>query len=154
MYQNILVALDNSPTSEEVFHTALMLAKCFNAQLMLLHVLSPEAPDSPINFAPYATSYDIVIVEKYQREWEKFKQDSLDKLKTLAEQANEQGIKTNYAQYYGSPGRLICDQATQSKADLIVMGRRGHSTLNELFLGSVSSYVIHHSHCCIHLVQS
>ena len=47
----------------------------------------------------------------------------------------------------------ICKLAQEWNADLIVMGRRGHSILSELVLGSVSSYVIHRAHCSVHIVQ-
>ncbi len=38
-------------------------------------------------------------------------------------------------------------------ADVIVMGRRGHSGLSELILGSVSNYVLHHAPCSVLIVQ-
>jgi hypothetical protein len=34
------------------------------------------------------------------------------------------------------------------------MGKRGHQGLKQMFLGSVSNYVIHHSPCSILLVQA
>lgn len=48
---------------------------------------------------------------------------------------------------------MICDVARSWKADLIVLGRRGYSGVKELFLGSVSNYVLHHTPCSILTVQ-
>jgi glycosyltransferase involved in cell wall biosynthesis len=38
-------------------------------------------------------------------------------------------------------------------ADLVVMGRRGLSGIKEMFLGSVSNYIIHHVPCSVLIVQ-
>ncbi|MEA5469202.1 universal stress protein [Spirulina sp. 06S082] len=39
------------------------------------------------------------------------------------------------------------------QADLIAIGRCGHSGLTELFLGSVSNYVLYHAFCSVLIVQ-
>ncbi|MEY3330640.1 MAG: hypothetical protein RLZZ115_3525 [Cyanobacteriota bacterium] len=38
-------------------------------------------------------------------------------------------------------------------ADLVIVGRRNRSELAELFLGSVSNYVVHHVKCSVLVVQ-
>ena len=45
------------------------------------------------------------------------------------------------------PGHVITDVATSEKANMIVMGTRGLGTIRRTILGSVSDYVVHHSHC-------
>ena len=121
---------------------------------MLLHVLSIDAEDSPLSSAPITMSYNPEKIEQYEQEWEKFVTQGLERLKSLVRSASEQGVKTEFAQIQGDPGRLICQSAKNWEADLIVMGRRGHSQLEEMFLGSVSNYVLHRSHCSVHIVQS
>ena len=44
------------------------------------------------------------------------------------------------------PGEAIIEAANAEDVDLIVVGGRGHSVLRRTILGSVSDYVIHHSH--------
>ncbi|XP_039253787.2 universal stress protein YxiE-like isoform X1 [Styela clava] len=44
------------------------------------------------------------------------------------------------------PGHAICDSAKKHNADMIIVGSRGLGTLRRTILGSVSTYVIHHSH--------
>jgi nucleotide-binding universal stress UspA family protein len=53
----------------------------------------------------------------------------------------------------GEPGRWIRDMANNWGADLVVLGRRGLKGLAEVFLGSVSSYVIHRVNCSVLIVQ-
>ena len=154
MYQKILTAVDSSPIGKQVFEAALTVAQATDAELMLLHVLSQEAEDSPASFAPFSTSYSLEILKTYQQEWETFKNRCLTLLEAWASQANDAGVKTAFTQLTGQPGPTICKFVQEYGADLVVMGRRGHSSVSEMLLGSVSSYVIHRSHCSVHIVQS
>lgn len=45
----------------------------------------------------------------------------------------------------GRPATVIVDEARRSKADLIVVGSRGHGAIEEMLLGSVSAEVVDHS---------
>jgi len=53
----------------------------------------------------------------------------------------------------GDPGRWIRDLAHSWEADLIVLGRRGLTGVAEMFLGSVSNYIVHHVGCSVLVVQ-
>jgi nucleotide-binding universal stress UspA family protein len=57
MFQKILVAIDNSAISQQVFDTALSLAKVMEATLMLLQVLSPLEGDTPAVNTQFTTNY-------------------------------------------------------------------------------------------------
>jgi nucleotide-binding universal stress UspA family protein len=43
MYAKILVALDNSAASQQVFRAALGIARAYQSEMMLLHVLAPSS---------------------------------------------------------------------------------------------------------------
>ena len=77
----------------------------------------------------------------------------LQTLQTFGEQAALEGIKVEYQQVPGSAGKTICQVAASWGADLIVIGRRGHTGLMEMMLGSVSNYVLHHALCSVLIVQ-
>jgi nucleotide-binding universal stress UspA family protein len=157
MFKKILVALDRSEVGQKVFDQAFNLAKLTQASLMLLHVLSPEEDGSP--YVPVVSNFDYYpglntqSFELYQKQWETFKTQGIQMLQSFCAQANTAGITTEFTQNVGNPGRVICDLARSYDADLIVMGRRGRSGLTELFLGSVSNYVLHHAHCSVHIVH-
>lgn len=51
-----------------------------------------------------------------------------------------------------SIGHTICDIAKANKAKLLVIGQRGLGAIRRTFLGSVSDYVIHHTHVPVLLV--
>ncbi|WP_193197435.1 universal stress protein [Nostoc sp. MG11] len=157
MIKKILVALDRSEIGQQVFEQALALAKLTQANLMLLHVLSPEAEGSP--YVPMFSNFDYYpglnsqSFELYQKQWDTFKNEGIQMLQFFCAQANTAGITTEFTQNLGHPGRIICNLARSWGADLIVMGRRGRSGLTELFLGSVSNYVLHHASCSVHIVH-
>ena len=157
MFQKILVALDMSEYGEDVLQKSLAIAKATDAKLMLLHILSPDEEGTPVMTGGVGLSYyemiDPQYIEMYQNQWQEFATRGLDQLKTYATRAQEAGVQAEFTQTPGKPGRSICEQAKNWEAELIVMGRRGHSGLSELILGSVSNYVIHHAPCSVMIVQ-
>ncbi|MBB5157557.1 universal stress protein [Saccharopolyspora phatthalungensis] len=53
----------------------------------------------------------------------------------------------------GHPARALLDAADETRADLIVVGNRGHGGFTEALLGSVSQHVVHHAHCPVVIVR-
>ncbi len=167
MMQKILVALDHSQLSQEVFESALLLAQKVGAELHLLHVLTPgdEGYPSPpeardVDYYPISLSwagyYPVLreeLYERYQQYRDTFAAHRLELLKSLSTQASAAGVKAEVAQIPGDPGQAICDFAQDTGIDLILMGRRGRSGLSEWLLGSVSTYVTHHAPCSVMIVQ-
>ncbi len=47
----------------------------------------------------------------------------------------------------GRPAEIICDEARETEADLIVMGTRGLTGLKHLLVGSVAEHVIRLAPC-------
>ena len=47
----------------------------------------------------------------------------------------------------GSPGRALCEFATEAGADVIVIGTRGRGGIKRALLGSVSDYVVRNAPC-------
>ena len=159
MFQKILVAIDTSEMSKLVFAEAVSLAKLSKASIMLLHILSTEEENSPLPIPPdlvtfYPAAGNELTLETWQQEWEQFKREGLELLEKYGEKAKQEGIEAEYQQITGSPGKTICKVALNSKIDLIVIGHRGRTGLSEMFLGSVSNYVLHHAPCSVLMVQT
>jgi nucleotide-binding universal stress UspA family protein len=153
MFHKILVAIDGSDMSHDVFKTALDIAKADQASLLLLHVLSFEEQNSLSIPMPTGLEYfqaaDSETLKIYREQWQTYEEKSLDLLKSLAERATVAGVTTEFQQLAGSPSRKICEFAQSEDVDLIVMGHRGITGLNEFLIGSVSNYVLHHAPCSI-----
>jgi nucleotide-binding universal stress UspA family protein len=157
MFNKILVAIDQSEISQQVFDEGLSLATVTGAELMLLHVISPldEQYVNPMFLHPDAmySSIPPEAVKTYMKRWEELKQERFDWLRSLFQKATNLGVKAELSQILGNPSRMICQVGRDWQADLIVVGHRGLSGLSELVLGSVSNYVLHHAPCSILTVQ-
>lgn len=159
MFHQVLVAVDrnDSSSSQQVIQQAIDLGRTTGAQLRFLHVLQPiEAgyPEFPypamdITHAPISTE----AFEAHLQKWRGQQQAGLEFLRSQAEAALQSGITADYVQHQGEPSRLICQVAKQWPADLIIVGRRGHSGLGEWLMGSVSNYVLHHAPCSVLTIQ-
>ena len=156
MFKKILVAIDYSTTSKKVFEAALSLAQTTGASLMLLHVLPFEPKIYPSPFIYYgleAESIDESTLIFYQQHWQRLEQEGLELLQSLTEEATQAGVKTEFKQTLGYPGRNICEEAQTWSAELILVGSRGLTGVQEMFLGSVSNYVTHHAPCSVLIVR-
>ncbi len=152
-YHKILVALDQSPLGEEILQQAIALAQFSGASLMLCHCIPMESQI----LSPYPSFYSEEMLNFSQMIQERLKQETTnaqDWLKRQSETAIAAGIPTETQIQIGEPGRYLRDLATEWQADLIIIGRRGLRGLQELFLGSVSNYVIHHAPCSVLVVQA
>jgi nucleotide-binding universal stress UspA family protein len=158
MFTKILVSIDDSDMTQHVFDEAVSLAKATGASLMLLHVISLydiEPYFDPLFMEP-TILYSELHNEAHKKNlsvWEEFKKNKEKWLRSLCESATSSGAKAEFSLNIGNPTTRICDIARNWGADVIVIGRRGHSGLSELFLGSVSNYVMHHAPCSVLTVQ-
>jgi nucleotide-binding universal stress UspA family protein len=151
MFDKILVAIDETESSLAIFEQALALARVNKSDLMLLHVMTPfhenYLSDPYIGITPSAWPI-------FREGWLEQEQAGLERLRTLEERSTAAGIKTEFTQNVGDPGKWICALASSWKADLIIVGRRGISGVSELLIGSVSNYVLHHAPCHVLALKS
>jgi nucleotide-binding universal stress UspA family protein len=130
----ILWSTDFSDEAQEALLYADAFAKTFDAKIVALHVVPDISP----------ALYDAALVVKgelekrvaYVKEETKKKFDSLRKAKNLDFEAL---IKE------GNAAKKIIETAEEENVDLIVLGRRGLSVIEKLFLGSVANQVLRSS---------
>ncbi len=155
MYQRILVAVDDSSISRQAFSKAVSLAKALSSKLHIIHVILPVTQEyqdaSLIAFSGgfYPGGMDEVVKET----WSNIEEAGLSLLKNFCEQAQKVGVVAEFTQQIGQPDHEIVEFAKDWGADLIVIGSHGRRGLNELVLGSVSNYVLHHVSCSVLLVH-
>jgi len=126
----ILVAVDGSEDAKKALKHTVQLASKFNAGVTLLNV----------------------------------QQSTLFKLKpSVAKDVGERilseasaevkGVKLDKKLEFGNPAETIINVAEKGKYDLIIVGKRGLSTVKRFFLGSVSDDLSHHAKCSVLIVQ-
>src|SRR5947208_10883981 len=118
MFKRILVTTDGSPVIERAVLYAEHLARVEQAEIIVLH-----AYESPLRYAGYA-GYD-QLLERYQAVAQAVVDDIVNEL-------NEDGVLARGEVRMGLPAEAIIAAATDNDIDLIVMGTRGHSNLQEM----------------------
>jgi nucleotide-binding universal stress UspA family protein len=63
------------------------------------------------------------------------------------------GADTDSAVNFGAPGAVICDEAREVAADVVVVGHRHKGWISRLFDPSVSDYVVRHAPCPVLVVR-
>jgi nucleotide-binding universal stress UspA family protein len=155
MLHKIVVATTSLEPSHLIFDHALMLAKATDAHLGILYVTDPDETDetsymdSLNSLKPYMSGDESDPI-CYAGHLESLEPDVFGK---LVVKATAEGVSTNCVHCFGDPERAISDFASAWNADLIVIGRRGVSSVAEFFLGSISNYTLHHAPCSVYVVQ-
>lgn len=141
-YSRIVVAYDHSELSKKALKMAMDLAK--QDQQIELFVVMVIQPEKPI---PYAYGIGVVALLEAQLEKANTVRNEIEQeLKSLPN-------KTKSLLLQGNPGLMIVEFVKDNDADLVVMGCRGLNGLKELFLGSVSHYVVQKVPCPVLIVK-
>jgi nucleotide-binding universal stress UspA family protein len=142
--RRILHATDFSPASRAGFARAMAMAKADRAQLVLVHVLTPQAALA-VNGYMSPRIYDDLEAAA-----EKYGQRHLD---VLEAKARKGGVRSKTLLRHGLADQQIIRAARSTKADLIVIGTHGRMGLARLFLGSVASRVLAGARCPVLTVR-
>ena len=152
MFKKILAPIQNLENDELIFSFALTLAKEHDAELMLLHVFAPNAPTAPGLPNSVLYRYPLVtdeLMQGFQNRWKETENQGLEMLKGLSDRAQAEGITPEFSQNVGSVGAVVCHLADSWSADLVVIRQPDRSKLDELLLGSISHYILHHAPCAV-----
>ena len=85
--------------------------------------------------------------------WEQLREsanEAVDRVHSLFDGADATIVKEVLE---GHAGESIVDKAAAIETDLIVLGAKGHSTVERILLGSVSDYVANHAHCGVVVIR-
>jgi nucleotide-binding universal stress UspA family protein len=132
-FNNILVAIDFSPTSLRALNQALTLAQQSGGRITLLHVLEGF---------PYETVYSgsraFQLIGDYRASVDKVKQQ----LRALIPPDALNWIEVEVEVVSGVPHEAIVTTASERNADLVVIGRTRRSRLDRIVMASTVSGVL------------
>ncbi|MGK7882741.1 MAG: universal stress protein [Crocosphaera sp.] len=151
MSQKILVALASYEDAKVVLPKALKIVEKNNSILKLFHCINSEVYLTP--YGAFSTPEINQLVPKWRENLEEETEKVKQWLTEYSQQAVSKGIETEWDCIMGNPSSSIIKAAKEWNADMIIMGRRGLTGLSEMFLGSVSNYVVHHASCSVLLIQ-
>jgi nucleotide-binding universal stress UspA family protein len=141
--KTILVPIDFSPASNAAAKFAQNLAKQFKSSIILLHVI--EAVDEG--------SFNVEGEAVASGTWEDrlFNMKMIEKSKKQLAQATsvmiESGVNTRSILRVGNAYHGIQTIITEQKADLVVMGTEGNTSISHVLVGSNTEKVVRRSTC-------
>jgi nucleotide-binding universal stress UspA family protein len=138
-FDRILVAIDGSEGGQHALAKAIDLAQVTGASLIALAVEGP--------LPAYAAT--IGEVDEVKREKDSFFRAVAASAKDQAEAA---GVDLEVELRPGHAAELITRYARDMRADLVIVGHKGHF-LNDYLLGSTADRVAHHAHCPVMIVK-
>lgn len=133
MIERILVPLDLNRLGEARLPVTEAQARAFDAEIILLHVLSPERP----------TPEGISLAEAQARTY----------LDAITARLRSDGLKARPLVRSGAPAETILEEIKAQRADLVVLGTNIRRGLPQLLLGSVAGEIIARATCPVLLVR-
>ena len=130
----ILWSTDFSDEAQEALLYADAFAKTFDAKIVALHVvpdISPALYDAALIVKGELENRVAFVREEAQKKFDSFKKAKNLKFEALVKE--------------GNAAKKIIETAEEEKADLIVLGRKGLSAIEKLFIGSVANQVLRSS---------
>jgi nucleotide-binding universal stress UspA family protein len=134
-FKRILTAVDFSANSLEAFRIAAEMASVHSATLHLLHVIEalPSGPgEATMEFVQKANDAVEQLVAS---------QPALEKVTLTTEVVSGRAFDE------------IVNRARGWRADLIVLGTKGTTSLEQIFLGGTAEHVIKESPCSVLIVR-
>lgn len=141
-FSKILVPVDFSPCSEEAFRLALSLARQFQAEVSLLHVVDTKSLTT-LNMLGLARPSEEAEQKKRLRH-----QARLNARRLLSFEETK-GLQIRRLLAEGSPFVEIARTARTEKVDLVVMGSYGGQvgSVEKIFFGSTAEKVVRTAGC-------
>jgi len=139
----ILCPTDFSDFSERAYDYGLSLARHYNAELFLLHVVRPVI----VGYPEYA------IPDSVSDFYGELREQAEEQLREFVKVRAEGGVLARVAVEEGVVTESILDFARENSVDMIVMGTHGRRGVQRLTLGSVTERVLRKAGCPVLAVR-
>src|SRR5579885_865556 len=137
LFSKILVPVDYSPCSEEAFRVALSLARVFQAEVLLLHVVDTKSLEA-------LNRLGLALPSEEARQKKRLRHSARLNMRRLMRSDAAKGVAIWRSVREGTPFVEIARMARTEKVDLIVMGSySGQSgSVEKMFFGSTAEKVV------------
>jgi nucleotide-binding universal stress UspA family protein len=130
--KKILVPIDFSKKSEFASKMASNVARKYNSAIYLLHLIEfPSGITDRAEIGNYSIPESMLYLRKVRQRMQEFKENFFD-----------ENLQVFYAIKLQNPYEGILKYADKMDADIIIMGSKGHSTFEEIFIGSNTEKVV------------
>lgn len=141
LFSKILAPVDGSENSYRAVKAAIFLAQKLGSDVLVLHVLE----NLPKLYIESQKILNDLLAARTK--------EGRDILNRCMEEAKKSNVSIRTELLEGDAASIILELSNKENFDAIFMGSRGLGRFKELFLGSVSSKVLHHARCLVLLVK-
>ncbi len=142
--KKVLIAVDNSTSSEKAARVGYEIAQTFGAEVALVNVIEPI----PANVNP-----DMTLAPVFLETYDNSEENSHILLKVMEDKYG-MGIPTTYFSVMDSAAHGIIQQSDEWGSHLIVIGTYGRTGLYHFLMGSVAEHVARKSACPVLIVPN
>ncbi|NPA58624.1 MAG: universal stress protein [Aquificae bacterium] len=151
-FKKILVGVDFSDSTQQVIRSAVYIAKIFNSEIKLVHVV--ESTIFPVAIEEIEP---LVAPEEFKeiiQTIEKLVVSAAQKLEEIAERINrEEGLKATFLVKTGDIAEEILELSEQGNFDLIVIGAHKQTHIDSLLLGNEAEKIVHKARTSVLVVK-
>ena len=142
MFEKVLLSIDTSEDSEKAVRLTKELARVHGSQVLVVHgrdvLVSPSGRPAPPRVERRETN----------EEAQQLVDEAVTELQGAGVHASGKVLSGQ-----GRVGQRILEAAEENRADLIVLGSRAMSRLEEAIIGSASNKIVHTAKCPVLLVR-
>jgi len=156
MMKTILVPTDFSEQANNALDMAHEMAALAHAEIIILNVLDMPGGHA---YAPGGASFNVMggppmggeldnvyVVELHKK--------TKEKLESIIAEPKYKDIKISYRLQLGNPYHSISEEIVENKVDLVVMGTKGASGMEEMLIGSNTEKVVRMAKCPVLTVKN
>jgi nucleotide-binding universal stress UspA family protein len=143
LFKRILCPVDFSDCSLHALNYAMSLAQEADASLTVLHAMAYDLVDAPDLYETLFSDRQLSGAELGRRHAEACR----ERLEQAVPETVRAYCRVDTTIASGKPYHAILDTSVEQQSDLIVMGVRGRSPANLMFLGSTTQHVLRQATC-------
>ncbi|MBM4133515.1 MAG: universal stress protein [Nitrospira sp.] len=142
LFSKILVPVDFSSCSEEAFRVALSLARAYQSEILLLHVVDMSALDR-------LNQLGLALPSEEAKQKKRLRHQARLNARRLLQSDEAKGVPITRLLAEGSPFVEIARAARSEQAGLVVMGSYGGQggRVEKIFFGSTAEKVVRTAGC-------
>jgi nucleotide-binding universal stress UspA family protein len=144
MFEKILYPTDFSDVAQKALSYIIRLKDSGAREVVVLHAIDNRGFDA---------LHRLVGEEKFEELKKNKHEETQKRLKAVAKELPQAGLKVTLRIETGMPMREILRVEEQEDVSVIVIGSHGSSNLQEMFLGSVSEKVIRRSKTPVFVIK-
>ena len=136
MFSTVVLALDGSESSDRALEYATTVATEHGSAVRVVHVRE-------------------IFVGRGGGALPLDESEMQAKVERQVKNLSDAGVKTELETQsvtHGGPAHVIADAADNAKADVVIVGTRGHGGIAGVLLGSVAQRLLHLAHCPVIVV--